>query len=144
MSGHEQGVAQIRYARRVRTLAALVFIAGVAAVAIALARMPTVADGRVLEAELLALTREQGVVGMQCDRKVPIGLRGAQFSCTALLGAGATQELACAIDRDARLSWKPVSGVRSRGGTSGHAAPGSPRDVGNAIIAPEDPQGGRP
>ncbi len=107
--------------------AAVVFIAGVAAVAILLARTPTVASGRVMEAELLAQTRDQGVVGMQCDPVIPIGRRGAQFGCVAVLGGGGMQQLACVLDRDARLTWKPVSGV-----------------VRNGIVAPEDPQGQRP
>ena len=47
-----------------RTLGALLFIAGTAALAIALARMPTVADGRVIAADRLEEVRKDGVVGM--------------------------------------------------------------------------------
>jgi hypothetical protein len=109
----------------VKTLAALAFIAGVAVVAVGLWGARTVADGRVLEADLLALTRDQGVIAMTCDSQVPIGRRGARFLCTATLAGGTTQLLACELDRRARLSWRPVS--RSRG-----------------IAAPDDPRGERP
>jgi hypothetical protein len=111
----------------VKTFAVLVFIAGVAAVAIGLARAQTVADGRVLEAELLALTRDQGVIGMTCDARVPIDRHGARFSCTAMLAGGATQLLACELDRRARMSWTPV-----------------PRPALNGIATPDDPHGARP
>jgi hypothetical protein len=44
-----------------RTLVALAFIAGMAAVAVGLARTPTVADGRVVAADLLEDVRKDGV-----------------------------------------------------------------------------------
>ena len=77
-----------------RTLVALAFIAGVAAVAIGLARMPTVADGRVMAADLLEKVRKDGIAGvveMECDRAIPIGVRGATFTCIATLEDGTTQ-----------------------------------------------------
>jgi hypothetical protein len=101
-----------------KTFAVLVFIAGVAAAAIFLARKSTVADGRVLEAELVALTRVQGVIAMACDREIPIGRRGAVFMCTATLKDGGTQLLECTIDRSSRITWKPVSGVMRNGITT--------------------------
>jgi hypothetical protein len=111
----------------VKTLTVLVFIAGVAALAVGLFRARTVADGRVLEADLLALTRDQGVMGMTCDARVPIDRSGARFSCTATLASGATQRLACELDRRAQLSWRPVSRPEPYG-----------------ITAPDDPRGERP
>src|SRR5213078_3936108 len=75
----------------VRTLATLLFIAGVAAVAIALARTPTVADGRVMAADRLEEVRKDGAVAMDCDEAIPIGRAGAVFSCIATLRDGATQ-----------------------------------------------------
>lgn len=91
-----------------RTLAALVFIAGCAAIAIWLAHKPTIALGRVLETEILALLRDQGAVGIACDEAVPIGVQGAAFSCTVTLDAAQTQLLACEIDRSGRMTVVPA------------------------------------
>ena len=98
-----------------KTFAALVFIAGVASTAIALARRTTIADGRVMEAEILPAFRGQGVVGLVCDREIPVGRDGAKFGCTAPLGRGATQRLACALDRDGRFTCNPASRVMHEG-----------------------------
>ena len=101
-----------------KTFAALVFIAGVAAAAIWLARTPTIADGRVMEAEILPAFQGQGVVGLQCDREIPVGRQGARFGCTATLGRGETQRLACALDREGRFTCNPASGVTREGITT--------------------------
>lgn len=90
-----------------RTLAALVFIAGVAAVAIGLARTPTVADGRVVAAELLEDVRKDGVAAMECDRVIPIGVRGATFTCVATLADGATQVVDYTLKPDGDREAKP-------------------------------------
>jgi hypothetical protein len=102
----------------VKTLAALVFIGGVAATAIALARRPTIADGQVLEAEILPAFRAQGVIGLVCDRHIPVGREGAKFGCTATLTRGATQRLACSLERDGRFTCAPASGVTRDGITT--------------------------
>lgn len=90
-----------------RTLAALAFIAGVAAVAVGLTRTPTVADGRVIAAELLEDARKDGVVAMACDRAIPIGVRGASFTCVATLAAGATQVVDYTLKPDGQYEAKP-------------------------------------
>jgi hypothetical protein len=87
-----------------RTLAVLAFIAGVAAVAIWLARLPTVADGQIMEADLLEQLREHGVRGLACDRQIPIGQAGAVFTCVATLDSGATQTVEYAMDRAGSLT----------------------------------------
>ena len=87
----------------------LVFIASAAAVAILLARKPTIADGRVMEAEFLGLLRPQGVTGVVCDREIPIGRQGAVFACTATLKNGATQLLDCAMNREGKLTANPAA-----------------------------------
>jgi hypothetical protein len=87
-----------------RTLAVLLFVAGTAAVAIALARQPTVADGRVMEADLLEQLRKVGVTGMACDRDIPIGRSGAVFTCRATLDSGVTQTVEYTMDRAGGLS----------------------------------------
>ena len=90
-----------------RTLAALVFIAAIAAVAVGLARARTVADGRVIAAELLEDARKDGVVAMDCDPAIPIGVRGAAFTCTATLSAGATQVVDYMLKPDGQYEAKP-------------------------------------
>jgi hypothetical protein len=88
------------------TLAVVVFIAGAAAAAVLLARHKTVADGRVIEADLLVELRPLGVAGMTCDREIPIGLTGAVFSCVATLDNGATQTAAYTMDRAGNYTWR--------------------------------------
>jgi hypothetical protein len=90
-----------------RTLAALVFIAGVAAVAVGLARTPTVADGRMVAAELLEAARKDGVVAMECDPAIPIGVHGAAFTCVATLAAGGTQVVDYTYKPDGQYEAKP-------------------------------------
>jgi hypothetical protein len=92
-----------------KTLAAIAFITGVAALGIQLARTPTVASGRVLEADLLAQLREHGVTGMACDPEVPIGRDGASFVCVATLDDGATQTVAYTMNRAGSLTAKRMS-----------------------------------
>lgn len=87
-----------------KTLAVLLFIAGVAALAIHLVQRTTVADGRVMEADLLAQLREHGVTGMSCDREIPIGKQGAVFTCVATLESGATQTVEYRMDRAGALT----------------------------------------
>jgi hypothetical protein len=86
-----------------KTLAALLFVAAIAAVAIHLARRPTIADGRVMETDLLAQLREQGVTGMQCDRQIPIRRDGATFACLATLDNGTQEHLIYQMDRTGQL-----------------------------------------
>ena len=91
-----------------RTLAALGFIAAVAAVAVGLARTPTVASGRMIAAELLEDARKDGlVVGMECDPVIPIGVRGAAFTCVATLATGATQVVDYTLKPDGQYEAKP-------------------------------------
>lgn len=90
-----------------RTAAALLFIAGMAALAIALARMPTIADGRVMAADRLEDVRKDGVTAMECDPKIPIGRQGAAFTCIATLAEGATQIVEYVLRPDGQIAWKP-------------------------------------
>src|SRR5947209_5777494 len=95
-----------------RTLVALVFIAGVAAVAIGLARTPTVADGRVIAAEVLEDVRKDGVATVDCDPAIPIGVRGATFRCVATLTDGATQVVDFTLTPDGHREAKPQPPIR--------------------------------
>jgi hypothetical protein len=96
-----------------RTLTALAFIAAVAAVAVGLARMPTVADGRVIAAGLLEDVRKDGVTGMECDRAIPIGVQGAAFTCIAALVDGATQVVDYTLKPDGQYEAKPQPPTRA-------------------------------
>lgn len=114
-----------------RTLAALLFIAGTAAVAVSLARTPTIADGRVVAADRLEDARAQGipVSGMECDPHIPIGRRGAAFTCIATLASGATQVVEYTLSADGQYAPRP--------GAVNHAV--EPRKP-----APRDPWADRP
>ena len=121
-----------------RTLGVLLFIAGVGALAVFLARRPTVAAGRVMEAEFLALLRPQGVTGLACDREIPIGHQGAAFACTATLKDGATQLLDCTMDRDGKLLATPAARPRPADG----ARPAAEREPAADSGPPADPPPG--
>ncbi|HEX8110404.1 MAG TPA: DUF4333 domain-containing protein [Kofleriaceae bacterium] len=111
-----------------RTLAALAFIAGVAAVAIGLARTPTVADGRVLAADLREKVRKDGanVTEMECDREIPIGVRGATFTCIATLPDGETQVVDWALTPDGQYEARPQPPTRGPRPRLRKPAPGDP------------------
>jgi hypothetical protein len=96
-----------------RTLAALLFIAGVAALAVALALTPTVADGRVMAADRLEEVRKDGVTAMECDAKIPIGRQGAAFTCVATLAVGATQTVDYLLRPDGQIAAKPQPPTRT-------------------------------
>jgi hypothetical protein len=108
-----------------RTLVALAFIAGVAAVAIGLARTPTVADGRVIAAEVLEDVRKDGVAAVECDRAIPIGVRGATFRCVASLTDGAIQVVDFTLTPDGHREAKPQPPTQGPGARK--PAPGDPR-----------------
>ena len=117
-----------------RTLAALLFIAGVGGAAIWLARKPTIASGRVMEAELMALVRDKGVVGLACDDRIPVHRSGAEFRCVATLQGGGQQMLICQLDREGRLTAKAAPMLSPAMGH--HADPSNPSSG--------DPWGNRP
>jgi hypothetical protein len=110
-----------------RTLAALAFIAGVAAVAIGLARRPTLADGRVVAADLLEDVRKDGVTEMECDPVIPVGVRGATFTCIATLRDGAAQVVDWVIKPDGQPEAKPQPPTRGPRPQLRKPAPGDPR-----------------
>lgn len=87
-----------------KTLAVIAFIAGMAALGIHLARRPTIADGKVMEADLLDQLRDHGVTGMRCDPKIPIGKRGAVFTCVATLRSGGSQTVEYRMDRTGAMT----------------------------------------
>jgi hypothetical protein len=92
-----------------RALAGVLFVVGVAVVAIALARTPTVADGRSLAGRLLEDTRKSGIAveAMSCDPRVPIGRTGATFTCVATLASGASQVVELRLTPEGNYELKP-------------------------------------
>jgi hypothetical protein len=96
-----------------RTLAAWGFIAGVAALALWLARTPTVASGRVMAADRIEEFRKDEVTAMECDDRIPIGRTGAAFTCIAALQSGATQVVDFLLKPDGTLAWKPQPPTRT-------------------------------
>jgi hypothetical protein len=106
--------------RSMRMLAVLLFIAAAAIAAVQLGRTRTVADGRVIEADLLELLRVRGVAAMSCDRDIPIGIDGAAFTCVATLDSGATETSAYEMDRAGNFRWKPI---RATGATERRIPP---------------------
>lgn len=75
----------------------LVFIAGVGAAAIYVARRPTVARGEVLGMKLREANADK-VQAIDCG-DAPIEIDGARFSCTVTLRGGAQQLLDFTMDR---------------------------------------------
>jgi hypothetical protein len=97
----------------VRSLAALGFVAAVAALGVWLARQPTVADGQVMAADLLAQLQDHGVTAMTCDPKIPIDRDGAVFRCDATLEDGEIQHIEYAMDREGQLAARLDSSSRA-------------------------------
>jgi len=102
-----------------RTLAALAFIAGVGGVASYLAQRPTIADGGVMAADLLAQLRARNITAVACDREIPIGPRGAVFQCTATASDGSRAKIEYTMGRDGSLAGKILD-------ASGPSQPRSP------------------
>ena len=75
----------------------LVFIGGVGAAAVYVARRPTIASGQVLGARLLE-ANQATVKTMECD-DAPIGVDGAHFSCKAIFKDGSSSVVQFAMDR---------------------------------------------
>src|SRR5579862_3234392 len=81
-----------------RSLAVIVFIGGVATVAIYMARRPTIARGEVLAADLMK-SNGATLKAMECDPEVAVGVKGAAFSCRAVFLTGKQQRLRLEMDR---------------------------------------------
>ncbi|MBA3455201.1 MAG: DUF4333 domain-containing protein [Deltaproteobacteria bacterium] len=81
------------------TLATLAFIGAAGAAGTYLAMRPTVADGRVIAADLEASSKEATLSGVTCDREIPIGVRGAEFECTVKVKDGSTAKVRMSVNR---------------------------------------------
>lgn len=81
------------------TLATLAFIGAAGVAAGYLAMRPTVADGRVIAADLKASSKEVMLTDVTCDREVPIGPRGADFQCSLKASDGSTAKVQMSMNR---------------------------------------------
>jgi len=88
-----------------RSLGVVVFIGLIAGVAIYFAQKPTVARGDVLAAQLLEANKKSypPILALDCDRTVPIGLQGADFSCMVEFKNGDKVPYKFRIDREGRI-----------------------------------------
>lgn len=86
------------------TLATLAFIGAAAGAGTYLAMRPTVADGRVIAADLMANSKDGKLTEVDCDRDVPLGPRGAEFTCTVSAGDGSTAKLRMSLSRSGQYS----------------------------------------
>ena len=86
------------------TLATLAFIGAAGAAAGYLAMRPTVADGRVIAADLKASSKEIQLTDVTCDREVPIGPRGADFQCSLKATDGSTAKVQMNLSRSGQYT----------------------------------------
>ena len=85
-----------------RSLAVVVFIAIVAAVAGFAAHSKTIARGEVMAADLLK-SNAAVLSGLSCDPEIPIGVDGAQFWCDAVFKRGGTRRLHFELARTGQI-----------------------------------------
>ena len=88
-----------------RSLGVILFIGIVGAIAIYAAQMPTVARGDVLAADLLEANKKSypPIKALECDREIPIGLQGADFSCLVEFKSGDKVPYKFHLDREGRI-----------------------------------------
>ena len=86
------------------TLATLAFIGVAAGAGTYMAMRPTVADGRVIAADLMTNSKDGKLTDVQCDREVPLGPRGAQFTCSVKGNDGSTATVQMNLDRAGQYS----------------------------------------
>ena len=65
-----------------RSFAAILFIAAVAAAGILVATRPTIIKGEVIASDLLVQLQKRGIKQVECDPAIPFTVTGATFQCT--------------------------------------------------------------
>ncbi len=85
-------------------LATLAFIAVAAGGGTYMAMRPTVADGRVIAADLKASSTDGKLTDVECDREVPLGPRGAEFTCNVKGSDGSTAKVQMNLNRAGQYS----------------------------------------
>jgi len=86
------------------------FIGVVAVAGIVVGTRSTVADGRVMAADMLEQARktDRRVERIECDRAIPIGTQGAKFRCRYFGGEGSTALVEFTMDRAGSLAPRVV------------------------------------
>lgn len=98
----------------VRSLAVVVFIAGVGAAAIYVGLRPTLARGAIVGADLIEANKAT-VKAMACDDSIEIGVDGARFACRADFIDGSSLRLEFQMDRAGTINQaaaQPSRGVK--------------------------------
>jgi len=82
------------------------FIGAVAVAGIVVGTRSTVADGRVMAAEMLEQVRktDRRVERIECDREIPIGTHGAKFRCRYFGDDGSTALVELTMGRTGSLA----------------------------------------
>lgn len=93
---------------------AVAFIAGIGAVAVVLGFRPTVADGRVIAADMLAQVADKGISAIDCDRDVPIGVAGAVFTCDVAGTDGSTAKVEYTMNREGSYAARVLDSTPGR------------------------------
>ena len=86
------------------TLATLAFIGVAAAGGTYMAMRPTVADGRVIAADLMANSKDGKLTEVECQREVPLGPRGAEFTCDVKGSDGSTAKVQMNLSRSGQYT----------------------------------------
>ena len=86
-----------------RSLAIVVFIGGVAALGVYVAKRPTLARGSVIAAQVLDANRGT-LRAVECEDPIEIGVHGARFSCVAQLRDGTRHRVAFRMDRAGHIN----------------------------------------
>ncbi len=83
------------------TLLGVLFIVAAAATGVYVGTRPTVMDGGWIASKLKkSATDEQ--LGLECDRAIPVGVKGARFRCVQSR-LGASQEVWFRMNRDGKV-----------------------------------------
>jgi len=91
----------------VRTLATLVFIAGVGATAVFVAQKKTVIRGDVMAADLMKQLDGRGITEVSCD-DAPVDNKGAIFVCRVAANDGSRATFEYTMNRDGAISAKQL------------------------------------
>jgi hypothetical protein len=90
----------------VKSLLAIVFIAGVAGGAIMLATKKTHIRGEVMAASMMDAVAAKGIIKIDCDPDIPITNVGAVFDCTFAHRDGSTAKFHYVMNRAGKLDQK--------------------------------------
>lgn len=91
----------------VRTLASLVFIAGVGAGAVYFSQKKTVIKGSVMAADLLEQLASRGITEVSCDDS-PVAPKGAVFICRVAHKDGSRATIEYTMDRKGAITGKQL------------------------------------